>query len=244
MHAESSAVAILTCNIESCHFDVETLRRVMRDEAADVVMLQECTVGAAKRVFAGGGWHVVARGGLCTATRDPIVGDVSLRERQPPFGWGAYVMDVPVEIDGRLLHAFNVHLETPRKGIEPILERGFGGVADLDRNTRIRAAESAVASDWAASTRDIVVAGDFNMPVDSALYRDYWSRFQNAFSIAGAGFGFTKRSRTLALRIDHVLADDTWQVVSAAVGPDVGSDHRPVIARIERRLLPGDERDR
>jgi endonuclease/exonuclease/phosphatase (EEP) superfamily protein YafD len=36
----------------------------------------------------------------------------------------------------------------------------------------------------------------------------------------------------LALRIDHVLASPGLCVEQAEVGPDVGSDHRPVFARL------------
>ncbi len=34
------------------------------------------------------------------------------------------------------------------------------------------------------------------------------------------------------LPLDHVLASSGWQVVGAGIGPDLGSDHRPVVVRL------------
>jgi endonuclease/exonuclease/phosphatase (EEP) superfamily protein YafD len=39
----------------------------------------------------------------------------------------------------------------------------------------------------------------------------------------------------LALRIDHVLVSGGLCVEEARIGPDVGSDHRPVISRLKLR---------
>ena len=40
-----------------------------------------------------------------------------------------------------------------------------------------------------------ILAGDFNLPVDSAIYREYWSGYRDAFSDAGWGFGYTEWPR-------------------------------------------------
>jgi len=34
------------------------------------------------------------------------------------------------------------------------------------------------------------------------------------------------------LPLDHVLASPGWQVVGSRIGPDLGSDHRPVVVRL------------
>jgi len=38
--------------------------------------------------------------------------------------------------------------------------------------------------------------------------------------------------------IDHIFAGDAWQTVSIHAGPDTGSDHRPLVARMR---LPGSD---
>ena len=37
------------------------------------------------------------------------------------------------------------------------------------------------------------------------------------------------------LPLDHVLASPGWQLVEAHTGPDLGSDHRPMVVRLVAR---------
>jgi vancomycin resistance protein VanJ len=78
------------------------------------------------------------------------------------------------------------------------------------------------------------VAGDFNMPVESSIYRAHWGDLKNAFSTRGLGWGGSKKTSWHSVRIDHVVHNHSWRCIHAAVGPDVGSDHRPVFAVLER----------
>jgi len=81
---------------------------------------------------------------------------------------------------------------------------------------------------------EIILAGDFNMPADSSIYREHWSKWRNGYSSAGIGFGNTvfvqEGPSEFAARIDHVLFTGPWRCSRCWVGPDVGSDDRPVIA--------------
>jgi endonuclease/exonuclease/phosphatase (EEP) superfamily protein YafD len=70
--------------------------------------------------------------------------------------------------------------------------------------------------------------------VESAIYRRHWSSFTNAFSRCGLGLGWSKRTRFFGTRIDQILLADGFACATAEVAPDVGSDHRGVIARIAR----------
>ena len=83
----------------------------------------------------------------------------------------------------------------------------------------------------------VIIAGDFNMPVESTIYRRFWSGLGNVFEDAGFGFGYTKReNRWIRARIDHVLYAERWfDGTAAETGPDVGSDHLPVIAELRWR---------
>ena len=63
----------------------------------------------------------------------------------------------------------------------------------LNELIQCRRWESEELKQWIAnSNRPTIIAGDFNMPVDSTIYRDVWSSFANAFDAAGFGFGNTK----------------------------------------------------
>lgn len=160
----------------------------------------------------------------------------------------------------------NVHLETARKGLEGLMgddgvfpdasapsdersaareraraEQGRSVVGEerAALNAMVRNSESERAAMWAArhaDTRPVIVAGDFNMPVETRIYREHWGALTNAFDARGTGFGFTRYDgRWLRLRIDHVLSAPRWfDVQGAWVGEDVGSDHLPVVADLRR----------
>ena len=80
----------------------------------------------------------------------------------------------------------------------------------------------------------IPVAGDFNLTVDSAIYRDCWSEYQNAFSLTEFGLGHTKRTKINVFRytsrIDHILSTEHFRPTRCWTGPDYGSDHLPLVA--------------
>ena len=90
--------------------------------------------------------------------------------------------------------------------------------------------ESTAAKEWIGDPRDVdLVGGDFNLPIESAVYRRHWGDFTNAFSSVGTGLGRTKRTRLIGVRIDHLLVGSRLAARIASIGPDLGSDHRPLV---------------
>lgn len=131
----------------------------------------------------------------------------------------------------RVFNLIHLHLETPRDAIEALMHGAWKQAAEHDRNIALRTWESELARQWVdEAPHPAVIVGDFNMPVDSAIYRRFWAGFENAFSRAGLGFGATKQTRWFGVRIDHVLVGPGWTSERAWVGPDLGSDHLPMIA--------------
>ena len=88
----------------------------------------------------------------------------------------------------------------------------------------------------ASQSLPLIIAGDFNMPVESTIYRRLWSVYANAFSKTGNGYGWSERASVrgipIAVRIDHVLTGKGLTPLLCEVGPDIGSDHLPLIADI------------
>ncbi len=81
----------------------------------------------------------------------------------------------------------------------------------------------------------LIVSGDFNStPHNSAFYR-LAEGLQDAFKVAGRGWGATYHGRMPMARIDHVLVSPAWQVVTAHVAEAKYSDHRPLIVRLRWR---------
>ena len=84
----------------------------------------------------------------------------------------------------------------------------------------------------------VIVAGDFNMPADSLIYRESWDGYANAFSRSGFGYGLSEmvdlHGLQFGIRIDHILTGAGLASCRCALGPGVGSDHLPLIAEICR----------
>jgi vancomycin resistance protein VanJ len=175
------------------------------------------------------GWKVLGEGGNKIATRLPARADGSLELWRLGAGGrlDRFVLQTP---DGDVV-LVNLHLPTPRPGIEAAIGSKFRDLGELRRMIEIRAEASRVALSWVGSPdAPLILAGDFNMPAESRIYRASWSGFRNAFSEVGIGWGTTKQTRWYGTRIDHVLYTPPWKCRRAWVGPSMGSDHRPVVA--------------
>jgi vancomycin resistance protein VanJ len=118
--------------------------------------------------------------------------------------------------------------------LEAVLSGGLHRVPVLRAHFARRWKQSRTTSDWVSQTPDpVLLTGDLNQPSDSAIFRRFWSRCPDAFSSSGLGFGHTKLTRWYGIRIDHILAGPGWRFRRCWIGPDIGSDHLPVIADVE-----------
>ena len=75
-----------------------------------------------------------------------------------------------------------------------------------------------------------LLAGDFNTTPWAKGMFAIDSQLRRANGLAGSwpnAFGWLS-----VLPLDHVLASSGWQLVGSGHGPDVGSDHRPVVVRL------------
>ncbi len=72
--------------------------------------------------------------------------------------------------------------------------------------------------------------GDFNAPATDIIHRQLAPDFENAFSIAGKGWGNTFHRRFPILRIDHIYATRHFTAVRSCAVTTRNSDHRMVVA--------------
>jgi endonuclease/exonuclease/phosphatase (EEP) superfamily protein YafD len=231
---------LLSCNVAQSRFHPDELAELIQSARPDIVALQEVP-GVPPEIVWPDGWHVVHRDELLVASRFPI----RELERLPmPYVPGKLAaIRYEVQCGNRAVQLFNLHLLSPRRGLEAVLDANqgidFSKIPKLERILRLRDSESRLVSDWIAQFPGAkIVVGDFNMPFDSAIYRQTWSWLSNAFSTSGFGFGFTKitekRGWSYGARIDHVLYGPPWRSVRAWIGPDIGSDHRPLLADLDQ----------
>jgi vancomycin resistance protein VanJ len=214
----------------------QLLPSVLERWQAQLVAFQECGEDLAAAARRAHGWHVHTSRDLCFLSRYPIrsaaVMDRSaldrIKQSEPDEPGGAgYVVRFVLDGPQGPIRAANLHLETPRKGLEGLMS---GDRRRMRNNTEIRGIESRLARAWVgAGTGPLVVLGDFNTPVESVFFRESWGDLADAFSVAGTGFGMTKHNGWIRVRIDHVLTSDEWHVDRAQVGDETYSDHRPLI---------------
>ncbi len=228
------AVRIMTYNLGEVPLDGIALGRFIEGERLDVVCFQESRSHQRELevAFRGRGWEKDRQGTIWS--RLPIVGEWDdLTHFDGDRGYyRRYTSRVRVRAStGEAFVVTNSHLPTMQVGMRAIL----GG--DLDS---FRAHET-----WRAEQLDALrveverldewpglVAGDLNTPADSPLLEPLRERFTFAFDRAGWGYGYTRPTFPPWTRIDHILADPRWDARRCWVGPDLGSDHLPLLAEV------------
>ena len=245
--ADGSRLRVLTCNLKGRCRGNAAFQTLLRQTTPDIVALQGCW--KLVDIEWPAGWHLLQSGEILVASRYPLSDPeaVDAAERRHAPAPRLRLLDCLVDLPDGKCHFVALHLPSPHSGIAEMLDRST--VIDpsrhetIDEETERRQHASELASDWASSFSDpLILAGDFNMPVESSLYRTLWDRFFNAFSCAGFGFGYTEwptiRGPRFGIRIDHILTSAHWRAERCWVGPYVGSDHLPVIADLVRRSSP------
>ena len=239
--SSDSSIRILTCNLKGNCSNNAALDKLIADADPDIVALQGCT--GPVHIAWPAGWHVSqqGQGELLVASRYPVAA-VPLRADQ--FSPRPNVYYCTVSLPQREIALCCVHLPSPHYGLAESLDRrtllSDRGSRLLDEESEGRRRQSETALQMAGEiSQPLILAGDFNMPADSAVYRETWGRFNNAFSRGGFGFGHTERPGSFGwlfgVRIDHILSGRNWRPFRCWVGPDVGSDHRPLIADLAWR---------
>ncbi|WP_437911285.1 endonuclease/exonuclease/phosphatase family protein [Sorangium sp. So ce302] len=254
--ADSPDLRVASFNTGSRAMNIDRLKGFVAETRPDVLALQECSASEPELNAAFPGWSVHVDTGMCLVSRHPLL-KVESRDRRDVWNQGGhgailrYAIALPDALrpsseeprGTRVFSFLNLHLETPREAIEALIHGLWKQAAEHDRVIALRVWESELARQWVdEAPYPVVIAGDFNMPVDSAIYRRFWAGFENAFSRAGLGFGATKRTRWFGVRIDHVLAGPGWTTERAWIGPDLGSDHLPIVADLRWSGTPREGR--
>ena len=238
--ADAARLRAVTINAGGLGLSTFGLAVLMREENPDIVAIQECSEVVAEYVRELNDWYTHETPGMCLISRYPIaraeVMDRKVFERVQETGRGGSSQAVRYQLAGPrgLIYVANIHLETARKGLGGLLSLDTRAVAE---NRMLREIESQQIFAWLRPFAErLIVLGDFNMPVESEFYRAAWAGYRNAFDEVGRGYGMTRNTRWIRARIDHVLTGDEWAPVRARVGPDVGSDHLPMIADLRRAV--------
>lgn len=177
------------------------------------------------------GWRLYGDSGNQLLTQRPVVENGSMNFFS--LGLGGFVSRYRIDLPSGEMTLVNVHLPTVRPGLQDAIRRRFRDLTELRSTIELRRDATQLIQKWIGTPDRILLAGDFNMPVESTLYHEHWAGYRDAFSEAGFGWGTTKRTSWFGIRIDHILTSPNGRCRSVRVGPAMGSDHCPVIADLD-----------
>ena len=232
---ESQALRVMTFNVLFESEAIDRWREYVEREQPDVVVLQEAyppwreavaqmTQRYPYNTLAGTGRYFQ----LVVMSRYPIREQQNLAGTEATGGGDiyAFLVKLVLDVEGTPVTLFGVHPPTPR---EPDLWR--------PRNRYLSELADLVARE--VVDRPTIVAGDFNTVPWSPFFLDLLSR-TGLVNASGerwpAATRILKEYRLpapLGAPIDHILVSPGIGVVRAGNGPDLGSDHLPVIADLE-----------
>ncbi len=234
---------ILTLNRYTVELDAERLIALIESEGIDLLCFQEGrgnngSLNPKLDAFLAKDWHWERNHFL--ASRLPIVAEADWLDPPYPEGgfWGVRMVWVDVKTEsGAVIRVADVHMPTMTNGFQWLFQ------GDLARMSRFqywrRQQVSEILEHVVGTSRlPILLAGDFNAPSDSPLLDPLRSVFRFGFEEVGLGYGYTRPATLAWVGIDHVLASSEWTFTRCWVGPDVGSDHLPLIAEVVRNGAP------
>jgi len=251
----SPTMRVLSYNVESGHgvgnYD-DVLAEVAR-YAPEIVFMQE--VGPVEKlapllkerysdVYTANQFVVASRYHIVSASLpNPVV--VRGQTHSPRF--------LRLEIDSPLglIVFYDVHPISPREALWRVVWGGRRGLLTgktfntinsgaFYENSALREEQAATFGNAAErETEPVIIAGDTNLPDLSWIFGRYLSRFQDGFLKAGWGFGYTFPTDRHGpwMRIDRILASRALRFVHFEVGTSNASDHRCVVADIQRAAL-------
>jgi endonuclease/exonuclease/phosphatase (EEP) superfamily protein YafD len=256
---------LLSYNVDSAKDRAGDVIAEIDRYSADVVLLQEMgsdsITGALRERYPNVntlGQFLIASRYPILSTKDPDKLDYLGRFRS--LRYVQQVLDTPI---GRLA-IYNVHPISPREAFYEIrgggsrryfLLRGIFAAlfssqanANFEANSGLRTLQVRSFAESARQETDpVIIAGDTNLPGLSWIFGRYLSDYDDGFSVAGSGFGYTfpatgERDRTTRMfggrpwmRIDRVLASHGLRFLRFEVGTSTASDHRCVVADLQRR---------
>lgn len=145
-----------------------------------------------------------------------------------------------------IIRVYAAHLQSNQAQSEPPIivdmktkeSINTSGVVGLlryyNKYTSMRAAQSReIRKHHDNSPYPAIICGDFNDPPQSYTYRVISKGLQDSFIEKGKGFGSTYAGRIPALRIDYILADSEFDILSHEIIEHKYSDHHIVKSQIE-----------
>ena len=244
--ADAPTLRVVTFNVLVLTHQFDRMAGWLRETQADLILLQETGGMESAEISSALGDvypHTVdIEGTTLVALSRYAVTDSQLVDLG---GW--FIDRFVLDVAGEPLAVYNVHLAMPV--LDPDDERFSldlnNGMANLFlrydetyRNSLIRSLLARLAQE----DLPYIVAGDFNTSDNSLMYAEMAAVMGDSFRETSPGLGATWPASLgddelpagipPLLRIDYIWHSDALQALSAVTGPDLGSDHLPVMATL------------
>ena len=223
--AEAPVLTLLLANVYSGNDRYEDLLALIRDEAPDIILLQELTPAWLANIEPGLADYEhrlsVPRSGsfgIGIFSRPQLTSMDTIES--PPLGFPTLV--ATIGLPDRPLTLVTTH-PMPPMGTEDYAAR----------NEQLRSVAALVNERGA----DVLI-GDLNTTIWGNAYRRLEE--ETGFRNSRRGFGVLPSWPTFLpiamIPLDHCLVSDHLDVVETKLGPPIGSDHRPLIVKLAWRL--------
>lgn len=236
-------LTLMTLNTNFASASPAKIAEVAVREGVQVVVLQETldrsSVGEAyeaqvKAAFPG--WMVVRHDELLTVTRLPVLKSQMVVFPDSPHA----VLVTQLRDEGQTVTVVNTHLPTlsliPSRSDQAL---GRTWQEGIEHQLAVRRGfQKVVAGLLKQGTGPLIVAGDLNTPPRGGVVNQMrYLKLQDAFALAGTGFGFTHHALFGHSRLDYVWLRGL-KAEQAAPLRDLLSDHRALVVRLR---LPDDQ---
>jgi endonuclease/exonuclease/phosphatase family metal-dependent hydrolase len=223
-------IKVLTFNVKYGDFGWDKVKKYIKDQNADIILVQERDTNRALRQ------DLVKYPSVILKTKHKILRQEELitdKSRGNSFY-------ADVDINGKIVRIVNVYLEPFRLHKSMLQFDGFGKEggkittllshmiptfkAHEDQIKKIRKVID-------LSPYPVILAGDFNSVPNSYEYYNLGKDLQDAFLVAGNGSSSSFHDYKVPLRIDYIFSSKSIIPLSYKVDNSVQlSDHYPVIA--------------
>jgi len=224
----SSAVAstreqtfrLVSFNVWYRNRDIARIAEYIEKSQADAVVLLELSEPQANMLLpllpTYPHYHMdTSRMGAAVFTKWPLLSAESV----PLSEGGAVAERIMIDWRGTPVTVLGVHLNWP-----------IGPRSSEYRNQEL----DTVVALGKAQRGPLLVAGDFNLTPWSEYFGDALE--QSGLHDAAVGFGLARswpaQFAPLGIRIDHCLLSRHWSARSTTIGPELGSDHLPLVADV------------
>jgi len=248
---QEASLTVVTFNVWGANPQLDRVVAWLRETNADIVLLQEVPpVWAGVPIpqlndlypyqvsqsleFRPWGDAILSQHPILVHNRYALEGDFASNER------------IEVVWNEQTVAIYNVHLSMPQRDDPHIhlpLYHPFLNMLlkydDMRRNAQVDRLLGVLATE----AYPFIVGGDFNMSDNAVKYGDIARQLRDAYRETGSGFGSTWPYAPVAglpsfvpplLRIDYIWHSAMFRTLHAATGPELGSDHFPVIAVLGR----------